>query len=1455
MDKDTRNRIQHATQAARRLLEVEFAAQLESTFDIRPDGTVAIAPGRHLAEDPDTLRVRAKLVEAIAHHRALGEKPADAVKLVLRASAFTTLNRFVALKMLEARKIVQECVSKGLESSGFKNEFLALADGLKVQPDAAYKLYLECLFDEIGREVRVLFDRRDPASLLWPRRTALDNLLGIVNDPELAAVWDEDETIGWVYQYFNGEDERRQMRAESQAPRNSRELAVRNQFFTPRYVVEFLTDNTLGRTWVEMRQGHTRLMEQCRYLVRRPSEVFLRQGEEAPADDEAVPVEQPTVFVPFRAKKDPRELRVLDPACGSGHFLLYSFDLLQAIYEEAWDDVDFADLRRDFPTVEALRLALPGLILRHNLNGVDIDPRAAQIAALALWMRAQRAWNDFGVRRADRPLVTRTNIVVAEPMPGEADLRKEFTASLEPAALGHLVERMFEAMELAGEAGTLLRIEDTLREAVKEAKSAWESRPRAGSLFPELDRRKAVQMGMFDVRAVPDATFWDEAETKVLAALKTYAERVPGGAGYRRRLFAEDAARGFAFIDVCGKRYDVVLMNPPFGQGSTKANSLLRVQYPDTWTDIYGCFMERATGLVPDRGRWGAITSSLFLHTRQMRTLRQLLLTEAGLERFADLGGEVLDGATVSTGLSIVTKGTSSETTDYADFGDLDDKATALLNASAGLAGGGWQIFLNSAFAAVPGMPFCFHADAKLLALWRRVGKVFDPDVGTVATGNHTFDDERFLRLRWEVAPSTISFSQWRTYDKGGNFQPFLAPTPLLVHWLGDGRSLRAVNIARYGSDAQVMQSRQNWGTPGLTFMHVSSIGFSPRVLQRECVFSSESIAVLVSDETANALGGRTQASLALLAVLASTLAQELVWVFGRYRKIENRAVSGFPISAKILGERADELAPIAVAGIQHMRQLESMCLSSPLFFLPDFLVDGEPNLATRMRRIEDLKQVLGHADTAVESLFDLAGFRQHATPRMELVSAVGLREVDTPRAVTGDLIEYSVGSALGRFDLRLATGERPLPPEPDPFDALPACSPGMLTGADGLPLAAPPPDYPIAFPTDGILVDDPGHDRDLLARIHQVFTILFADHADDRMQEAVSILDPSAKDLRPWLRRTFFEEHIQRYSKSRRKAPIYWRVGTPSGSYSVWIYLHRFNKDTLHRVLNDHVAPKLRYESSKLATLQSEAGPSPSPSQRKALDGQETFVDELRALHDEAERVAPLWDPDLDDGVVINASFLHRLFAHTRAWQKECESHWQKLQKGEYDWAHLAMRLWPERVVPKCTDDRSLAIAHGLEDVLWLEGTDGKWRPQPVTDAEIAALVQERTSTAVKDALRRMGETPEPVPARKPRPAVPAGEPKQPKKAKVVHVPGAVQISLGLPGDPTPTELDAVRAALHSADEGLPKAELLAACGLDEEAGAAALAALVNAGEVAKIGAGRGTRYRLNGGAPDADG
>src|SRR5207237_19736 len=146
----------------------------------------------------------------------------------------------------------------------------------------------------------------------------------------------------------------------------------------------------------EMRRGETRLADQCRYLVQRSNEVYLAPGEEEPPSNTASVVNQKELlrhrqYVPHRSKKDPRDLHVLDPACGSGHFLLYAFDLLLTIYEEAHKDPESPrseatgnSLAEDYATLEDLRKAAPSLVLAHNVYGVDIDPRCAQIAQLAL---------------------------------------------------------------------------------------------------------------------------------------------------------------------------------------------------------------------------------------------------------------------------------------------------------------------------------------------------------------------------------------------------------------------------------------------------------------------------------------------------------------------------------------------------------------------------------------------------------------------------------------------------------------------------------------------------------------------------------------------------------------------------------------------------------------------------------------------------------------------------------------------------------------------------------------------------------------------------------------------------------------------------------------------------------------------------------------------------------------
>lgn len=635
MDRTTRNSIERATQRARRLLEKEYAVQLEGTFDILESGSIAPAAGAHLS--PRQVVQRDAIIAAIERKRAAGMAADAAVADYLRDAAFTTLNRFVALKLLEARKLVQECISRGEQSAGYL-EFYGMAPGLALLPDSAgYRLYLESLFDELSTEIKVLFDRRDPAAALWPRRQAFEELLEVLNAAELRGVWGEDETLGWVYQYFNGADERKRMREESQAPRNSRELAVRNQFFTPRYVVQFLVDNTLGRTWIQMLGDRTRLPEQCEYYVR-------------PVDE-----------LPPRLPKDPRDLRILDPACGSGHFLLYSFDLLLHIYEEAWaagdampaSELTGRSLRQDYPELEGLKAAAPALIVEHNLHGVEIDARCAQIAALALWLRAQRAYQDLGIPAPERPRIRRTHIVIAEPMPGDRAMAAAFGAGLEKPFLRALFDRMVEEMRLAGELGVLLQVERSLADDIGRARRQYLAEQ--PTLFPDM--RPRFEQGKLDLSGITDDSVFHDAEETILEALRRFAESA-GGADARRRLFADDAAQGVALIDLVRTRFDVVLMNPPFGAASLAAKKEFEKLYPRTKNDIYAAFVERGIDLLYPSGMLGAITSrtGFFLSSFQ-KWREEIILTEAPPVVFADLGYGVMDAAMVEAAAYCLAKG------------------------------------------------------------------------------------------------------------------------------------------------------------------------------------------------------------------------------------------------------------------------------------------------------------------------------------------------------------------------------------------------------------------------------------------------------------------------------------------------------------------------------------------------------------------------------------------------------------------------------------------------------------------------------------------------------------------------------------------------------------------------------------------------------------------------------
>ncbi len=312
------------------------------------------------------------------------------------------------------------------------------------------------------------------------------------------------------------------------------------------------------------------------------------------------------------------------------------------------------------------------------------------------------------------------------------------------------------------------------------------------------------------------------------------------------------------------------------------------------------------------------------------------------------------------------------------------------------------------------------------------------------------------------------------------------------------------------------------------------------------------------------------------------------------------------------------------------------------------------------------------------------------------------------------ELISWAFGVAFGRFDISLAIGKRSIPKEPEPFDSLPFLSPGMV------PYNSKP-----FWEHCGILPEDSNHPNDIQSLLEKILSIVEIEITIDVLQ---------------CLKNEFLNYHLKTYSRSKRIAPIYWPFSIPSGSYRLWVYYPQISEQTLYTCINDFVEPKLKSVTDDLNDLSSKSNR--STAEEKELAKLTDLEAELKDFRDELLRIAKFWKPNLNDGVQITAAPLWKLFQH-KQWQKKLKETWEKLEKGEYDWAHLAGSIWPERVLRKCHTDRSLAIAHDVENDFWEEievpvirrgkdtgVTKWEWQPRELSETQMRDLIQQIIET-----------------------------------------------------------------------------------------------------------------------------
>jgi hypothetical protein len=1051
-----------------------------------------------------------------------------------------------------------------------------------------------------------------------------------------------------------------------------------------------------------------------------------------------------TVYIPFRGLKDPREIRMLDPACGSMHFGLYAFDLYDKIYQEAWQletelgensferSDNLQPLHLSYASFEEFKSAIPKLIIEYNIHGVDIDPRAVQIAGLSLWQRAQKSWQQMEIKPDQRPSIKKSNIVCAEPMPGEKEMLNEFTAQLNPPILGQLVETIFEKMELAGEAGTLLKIEEEISTVIDKAKEEFDK---------EILRRKEeegylpgmapiYQPTLFDFAELQKNTdFWNQAEERILKALSEYSDQAETSNGLKR-LFAEDASRGFALIDLCRKRYDAILMNPPFGDSSKNIKKYIENTYPFSKNNILACFIERGAELLTDNGRSGSIVSRAAYYLSTLSDFREkILLKGKSIDLHIDLGSKVLD-AMVEVACNIFTKIQNNKSnTQFVRLLISEEKREALIKAINNLN----VSKITSNTFTIPqtqlnffqGCPFVYWIPTSVAQKLSQLPSI-EPKYANIRVGLQTGTDFRFLRTWWEVPSeniinsprnsnteeiqkhsilSSMSKNTWAFYSKIDKASPFVAPIHLVVNWGGTGREIKSYHEGNGHSASKYVMSEGKYFLPGISYM-LRSTRLVPYVVPRGVIPAAGRSQIYPKHGFENIV----------LSIISSNLASAVARFRGENfggPKFQNSMVGAIPYS---------EIKPDSISIItKHIADTSKELLNdygsdeTSIYFIG---TGGRNNNSTKLDRRtflgdeNELRVAVDYGLTKTDLCsLELDLMECIQVPKWMSINNLEENDTEIDDNHSENIMSWAVGVVFGRFSIERVFNKETSLEIIDPFSALPNKSLCMLNNNETF-----------YHKNDGILVDDPYSKHDIVSIIEKVLNEI--------------AIQPTIP-LRKWLQNKYFSIHLKNYTKSRRQAPIYHPLQTTSGSYTLWVYYHRLTEQTLYSCINDFVEPKLKNIADELNNLRSKS--SRSSSEEKEFSKLFDLEFELKDFRDELTRIAKFWKPNLNDGVQITAAPLWKLFQH-KPWQKKLKQTWEILEKGEYDWAHLACSIWPERVLKKCHKDRSLAIAHDVESDFWVEeevaivrrgkdtgDTKTDWQPRKLSETELKDLIQKK--------------------------------------------------------------------------------------------------------------------------------
>lgn len=637
--------------------------------------------------------------------------------------AYTWFNRFAAMRYMEVqgylpcgvRMLSSYCETSEYDS--FSPDCLRMPTELDLpglerdrvfdlvaaaDDEALFRLILVAQMNELAECLPAIFGRVGTAdALLLPTRLldcGEEGVLCALVERVKRSTWENVESLGWMYQFYNSEV--KDAFFKSKAKETPDTIGPATQLFTPNWIVRYMVQNSLGRLW----------------LLNNPGS-HLRDGMEYYIEPDAEHED-------FIKIESPEDISLCDPACGSGHILVYAFELLTKMY-----------LEREYRMRD-----IPGLILSKNLHGMEIDSRAAQIAGLALAMCAREMDRRFFGRGVQ------ADVAVLEPVMLEED---DFPHGAVLAKKKDLVD----ALAHLDEVGSLLV-------------------PSEGDLAA---LHEAIEL------TGTDGLFDGSSKNKLECALKT--------------------------CEILARRHDCVVANPPY-MGSSSFGSFMskwvKKNYPDVKSDLCTCFIECGFNLAKDRGYAAMITMQSWMFLGSFEKMRSSLIGSKSILSMLHLGPRAFDaigGEVVNVTADVVYNGRAACEGAYVRLVDINGSDAKRKKALEAIRNPDCAWFYRrdaETFKQIPGTPIAYWASDGLISSFKngkRLGDITDTHLGMA-----TCDNERFLRLWWEVGdkervlPEDYPYSSpnvsWVPYNKGGIFRKWYGNDEYVVNWSGDGKVL-----------------------------------------------------------------------------------------------------------------------------------------------------------------------------------------------------------------------------------------------------------------------------------------------------------------------------------------------------------------------------------------------------------------------------------------------------------------------------------------------------------------------------------------------------------------------------------------------------------------------------------------------------------------------------------------